>query len=113
MGMRGSNVLINDSERIIKVFRNVTYGKLGKHIVLCVVFFDGKRRCRWVAIKDPIHLAMALGEMNVFECDIVREIAELAEVVTMKIVCDENYVTDFVTAYCSSKPCPGLYGMTG
>jgi len=62
---------------------------------------DGKPECYWFKYGDTVHLAMVLGAMNIFDCDVIREIAKKVGV----------NVEDFVAKYCDSKPHPELYGV--
>jgi hypothetical protein len=63
---------------------------------------DHKPECYWFRYGDAVHLAMVLGAMNIFDCDVIRKIAKKAGI---------SNVEDFVAKYCDSKPHPELYGV--
>jgi hypothetical protein len=74
--------------------------RVGDNVVVCREV-DHKPECYWFKYGDVVQLAMALGAMNIFNCDEVRKIASRVGV----------DVEDFVAKYCDSKPHPELYGV--
>jgi 2-hydroxychromene-2-carboxylate isomerase len=86
----------------MSVFAERVRDSAGDNVIVCRER-DGKPECFWFKYGDAVHLAMVLGAMNIFNCDVVREIAQKAGV----------DAEDFVAKYCDSKPHPELYGMRG
>jgi len=80
---------------------NIYVERIRDNVVVCRER-DHKVECFWLKYGDVVQLAMALGAMNIFNCDEVRKIAQKAGI---------SNVEDFVSKYCDSKPHPELYGV--
>ncbi len=80
---------------------NIIVETVGNNVVICKENERHKRECYWVKRGDVKELAMTLGTLNIFNCDLVEEIAGKAGIDAW----------GFSELYCDPKPHPELYGM--